>query len=301
MPFDFQLSSKVLPSGRTAHYAAMTGSSEPPFLIGYVTKYGDNFGIYNTVLTNNTIYQHTDFEQTYGFWSRFIFPTAMAESKGSFCCLNTYDRARFTFTFMQFAAHVPNGDFVRYFRRLLALPDAPSYFPKLVLTQGRISYKNQDGSVRSLEDDSTTDGLMNYLNPTLNTVEPQELISAARFVHWANHSTDHRNLQVAEAVDNYRQGMKEYDRRFNLDQVPAHVCQMICDIRHQGRALNDRIAHALDTNKDFNRAFDNLCEIGEANYASRIATVKSSIQSLQVAQAFSFKYDRSKADFVPLP
>lgn len=39
-----------------------------------------------------------------------------------------YERARLTISFVQFAAHVPDGDVVTNFRQLLALPFAPVYF-----------------------------------------------------------------------------------------------------------------------------------------------------------------------------
>jgi len=66
----------------------------------------------------------------------FIEPTARCEGQ-SFITLNTYDRARFTFGFAQFAAHEPDGDFVTWFRDMLGQSEASDYFPDLAVKDGR--------------------------------------------------------------------------------------------------------------------------------------------------------------------
>ncbi len=111
MAYTFNITSSVLPNGRTAYYGKLTNSNETRFMIGYRTKYLDNYGLYNIESRTGLLYKPDDFRTTYGFWADFIYPTAYVESKGSFFCFNTYDRAKFTFGFMQYAAHVPNGDF----------------------------------------------------------------------------------------------------------------------------------------------------------------------------------------------
>ena len=222
----------------------------------------------------------------------------MAESKGSFKCLNTYDRAKFTFTFMQYAVHVPNGDFVIFLKKLLKLPNAASYFPKLVLKNNNIFYQGNNGAQNQLEDNNSTQELMDYFNPTLTEVENQELICSARMVHWAANDPKHRALQVEVAVELFKENMKEYHKRFGLDKVPADVCLMICDIRHQGRSSNDRIANALNTNGDYAKAFANLCTIGNTNYQSRITTVRNTIKALKDRGLFNKKYDAKTGEFV---
>lgn len=298
MAIDFTITSNVLSSGRTTYSAQKNNSQEPKFTIGFRTKYEDNFGLFNTSVTANQVYLPVDYEAEYGFWANFIYPTAMAESGGSFKCLNTYDRAKFTFSFMQYAAHVPNGDFVHFFKKLLALPNAKDYFPKIVLQNDKIFYKNNNGTLSQLENDTSTQALMDYLNPSLNEVENQELICAARFVHWSVNDLQHRQIQVKTAIDLYKKNMEAYHKRFGLDQAPAKVCQLICDIRHQGRGTNDRIANALNTNGNFEKAYQNLCSIGSANYQSRITTVKNTINKLTTQGKFGFKYDASEKDFI---
>ena len=300
MPLDFDISSATLANGRTAYYAKVSGNPEPRFVIGYRTKYLDNFGLFNTSTTASLVYNADLYEAQFGFWAWFMLPTAMAESKGSFYCLNTYDRAKFTFTFMQYAAHVPNGDFVIFLRRLLALPNAADYFPRLALQNNRICYRSDAGVLSPLESDSSTADLMNYLNPTLNDIERQELVCAARFVHWATNDAAHRTLQVETAVEHFKKNMQAYSRRFRLNGAPAKVCLMVADIRHQGRATNDRIALALNTQGNFERAYQNLTLIGNTHYADRIRTLRTQISRLEANGKFRMKYNEQGNAFVPL-
>ena len=297
MAHDFSISSSVLANGRTAYSAKLNNSIEPKFIIGYKTMYEGNYGLFNTSVTEGQVYKPEDYQQ-YGFWAYFIYPTAMAESKGSFKCLNTYDRAKFTFSFMQYAVHVPNGDFVLFLKRLLQLTNARDYFPKLVLKDNTIFYQGSNGALNQLENASSTQALMDYFNPALSEVENQELICAARLVHWATNDPKHRALQVEIAVAHFKNNMKEYHKRFGLDKVPADVCLMVCDIRHQGRGSNDRIANALNTNGDYAKAFSNLCTIGSTNFQSRITTVRNTIKSLKDKGLFSKKYDAKTGEFV---
>ncbi len=291
MPYDFQITSGVLPSGRTVYYAKLTNSTQQKFVVGYSTMYQGNTGLYNTKVTGAPPqYVPSLFENQFDFWAYFIFPTATAESKGLYHCLNTYDRAKFTFSFMQYAAHVPNGDFVKFFKKLLQTPEGQNYFPKLTMQNNRIHYRNSNGTLSQLESDISTEALMNYLNPSLSEVEQQELISSARFVHWASNDELHRKIQVETAIEHFKLNMVEYNRRFNLNNVPAKVCAFICDIRHQGRGTNDRIANAFKTNGAWERAYSNSQTIGHAKDAERIKTVKNTITALQANGTFNKKY-----------
>jgi hypothetical protein len=300
MAIDFSITSAVNPNGRTTYNAQLLNSSESKFSIGSKTKYEGNFGLFNTTITTGQVYKPEDYAKEYGFWAYFIYPTALAESSGSFKCLNTYDRAQFTFSFMQYAAHVPNGDFIKFFKKLLQLPNAADYFPKLVLSNNRIFYKSLNGILSPLENDASSQALMDYLNPTLNDIENQELICASRFVHWATNDSKHRETQVETAIDMYKENMKSYHNRYGLNNAPANVCQMICDIRHQGRAKSDRIALALNTNGNYDKAFSNLCTIGNTNYQTRINTVRNTIKKLTDLGKFTMRYDAGSGEFVKI-
>jgi hypothetical protein len=297
MVHDFKLSSQVLSNGKTEHKARLLSSQQPSFLIGYSTKYINNFGIYNANTISGLDYKAADYVADFGFWATFISPTAKAESNNSFLCLNTYDRAKFTFGFMQYAAHVPDGDFIDFFKKLLKLPEAKQYFPRLAIKNDRIHYiKPNTGTLNQLEDDKSTQALMDYLNPSLSEVDNQELICAARLIHWTTHKAEARELQVSSAIKMYQDNMKSYHNRFGLDNVPAKVCFMICDILHQGRGTNDRIAYAINTNGNYEKAYQNLCTIGQVNYQGRINVLKAEIKKIETA--FNKKYNAKENKFI---
>lgn len=300
MAYDFKIRSTVTEKGKTAYYAKLSGSGGNEFFVGYKTYYKeqDAYGLYNSAQKTDLRYKGADYEAQFGFWAMFIEPTALAESGASFICLNTYDRAYFTFGFMQFAAHVPNGDFVIFLRSLLALANAADYFPRLKLIDGRIFYLADNGAKTQLESDTSTQPLMKYLNPGLSEVEQQELICSARMIHWATNDSAHRKIQVEESIGLYKSNMVKYHKRLGLDGYPAKVCFMVCDILHQGRARYDRIASALDTKGNYEKAYLNLCSIGEVNYADRIATLKKSIKNLEGNGVFKKTYHAATNSFI---
>jgi len=299
MPYDFSLTSEVL-NKQTVQFAQVNGSTQPKFIVGKRTKYGANFGLINTQISPGLVYDPAKSAAEYGFWAYFIHPTSQGESKGSFTCLNTYDTAKFTFSFMQYGAHVPNGDFVRLFKKLLALPNAGEYFSKLLLKDKRIFLNSGSGVLKQLENDTSNQALMDYLNPTLNDVEIQELACSARFVHWATYDPVHRKTQVEAAIEGYKNNMIIYHKRYNLNGVPAKVCQMVCDIRHQGRAKSDAIIKALNTNGNYELAFNNLCSLGVPGFAERVNVVRNTINSLLASGIFNKKYDSAINSFVDM-
>lgn len=290
MTYDFKIRSAVNEKGKTAYFAQRTNSDEKEFFIGFSTKYQERFGLYNATQPAALIYKASDYDAEFGFFAHFIEPTTKVESNSSFICLNTYDRAFFTFGFMQFAVHVPNGDFIKFFKKLLLLPNAKLYFPRLELKDNRIFYISNEGQESQLEFDDTSKKLMEYFNPTTNEVERQELICSARMIHWATHDADHRKLQVNESINLYKNNLPKYHKRFNLNNYPAKVCFMICDILHQGRGSYDRISYALDTTGDYEAAYLNLCSIGEVQYSERIKSLKNQITILENNGVFNKKY-----------
>ena len=275
-------------------YFATAGNVK--FYIGSETVYEGNHGLYNYRLSDGPVYAPENYQDQFGYWAWFIYPTAMCESKGSFHCLNTYDRAAFTFTFMQYAAHVPNGDFVLYLRELLKLPAAKDYFPFLELKNDHVWYiRNQMAS--QLEDANSTSALMKYLNSDSNNIDDQELITAARFVHWAQNSEDHRNIQVTTAISLFKENMKEYDIRFNLDGWPDYVCHAICDILHQGRAKYSLIHNLLVSSDNRETVYTKLVNIGAEHYADRIKTLKSVHKRLRDQGIFGKFYNSANGEF----
>jgi hypothetical protein len=265
------------------------------FFIGRRVPYQGGKGLMNVSATAAQKYNREEFHNTYGLWADFIHPTAMAEG-ALYHTLNTYDRARFTFSFLQFAAHVPNGDFIRYFRSLLRLPLAKEHFPDLRLENGRIARLTNGGLV-ALESDQTTNGLLDYLNPTLNQIEDTEVIQAAKFIHWVQNDPDHRRTQIDIGIALFKANMVEYADRYGLDGRPDTICLLVSDIRHQGRAKSPAIVAALQ-NPDPVRA---LLGLGEPQYHERLVVIRREIEKLVAQGALGGrKYSVADRDFIPV-
>ena len=243
----------------------------PTFLIGVEVPYQDRRGLMNEELTTGQVYDPANYPQ-HDFWAQFIAPTAVCESHGSFHCLNTYDSAAFTFGFLQYGAHVPNGDFVQWFRGLLELHDAADWFPDLVLSNGRVGKETAHG-VLALEDDTSTQALMDFLNPTPNKVDVGEIVNAAKLIGWQSSSSQAVDSQVGSGVRLFQNNMKLYARKYSLDGRPDTQCVVVADIRHQGRASSAEIMTALRASDPL----DALLAVGADQYASRCATLKQEI------------------------
>lgn len=270
MPIHFQIQ-------RTGNDFYCTADAGPRFYVGRRVPYEGNIGLYN-VFGGSPLqklnFAATDFVATHGFWAEFIEPTALCEGR-NFLTLNTYDRAAFTFGFAQFAAHVPNGDFVRYFRQLLGLADAKTYFPNLDLIGGRIT---QTDSGRVLEDDATTAPLMAYLNPDLHEVQDAEVIAAARFIHFTANSAAARDAQVGVMAHTFEGFIKTAHKRLGINGVTADCCCVIADILHHGRGGKMTWPVIQDALRSKN-PFAELIAIGAPKWNERKQTLSKAIKA----------------------
>jgi len=265
----------------------------PKFHIGKRVSYLGNKGLANVKGTPSQKYDRAAYRLTHGYWADFIHPTSVCEG-AFFHTLNSYDRAQFTFSFMQFAAHVPNGDFVVYFRTVLQLPGAADYFPDLRVESGRIVHLTDAGNV-ALETSQTTNPLMQYLNPSMQQVEDTEVIQSARFIHWVQNDSVHRDKMVDIAVSQMRLRMADYAQRYGLDGAADTICLVIADIRHQGRATSSTILNAL--NKP--NPLDALLNVGKENYSNRVATLRREVKKLVDEGTLGKKrYKTESKDFV---
>lgn len=138
---------------------------------------------------------------------------------------------------------------------------------------------------------------MKYLNSDLNTMDDQELISSARFVHWAQNSEAHRNLQVSTAVNWFKNNMKEYAIRFNLDGWQDYICHTICDILHQGRAKYSLITQMLQSSANHETVYSKLVNIGAGAYADRISTLKKTHKQLRDNGTFNKFCNAARGEF----
>ncbi len=263
------------------------------FYIGARVAYDGGKGLIN--LTGKAAYKYdrAAFRGRFGFWADFIHPTAMAEG-GLYHTLNTYDRAHFTFSFLQFAAHVPNGDFVKYLRELLGLPLAVEYFPDITLHEKRVC-KITDTGLHPLESDDSTVALIDYLNPSLKEIEDTEVIQAAKFIHWAQSDPAHRLVQIAIGVANFKEKMFTYAKQYNLDKTGDVTCLLVADIRHQGRAKSPEIVAALKSNNPF----ESLLAIGEPKYHERLLVLRREIKALLLDGTLGrHQYSSAEKDFI---
>jgi hypothetical protein len=244
------------------------------FFVGNRVSFDGGKGLMNVSGTLAQRYDRTAFRDQHGFWADFIHPTAVVEGS-LFHAMNTYDRARFTFSFLQYAAHVPDGDFVLYLRALLELPLAKEYFPDLRVQNGRIVRLSENGLVL-LETGQSTDGLLDYLNPSRQEVEDTEVIQAAKFIHWAQNDPEHRRVQVDIGIAHFKNKMIEYAERYELDGPSDAICLVVADIRHQGRARTPVIVSALQSSDPLNA----LLKIGEPEHHARLLALRQEIGKL---------------------
>ena len=265
----------------------------PKFFVGRRVTYKTNVGLYNVFAGSKLQklnFDAANYGPDFGFWAEFIAPTAGCEGQ-NFLTLNTYDRAAFTFGFGQFAAHVPNGDFVNYFRALLAMPEAQDYFPSLALIDGHIN-KIDGAAPVPIETASSTSKLMAYLNPGLSEIEDPEVIAAAKLIHWTANHREARLAQIRQMIATFKGFMKEATRRGLIDGRSADQCCVIADILHQGRGTWAEIASALRSS----RPFDNLVAIGAPEWDGRKATLRRLIKANPNFAAKHWK--ASSGDFV---
>ncbi len=267
------------------------------FYVGTRVRYEGRRGLKNDHDASSPVYDPAQYANTAGHWAHFIYPTAQAESRSRFSCLNSYDRAGFTFGFLQFAAHVADGDFVKYFRALLQLNERTAYFPDLELQGGRIVQPTANGVVR-LETAASSEALKRYLNPSGAEVENREVLSAARFIHWSRNSQAHRDIQVRCGIDAARGHLRRAQTRMNLDGRSDKVCFVVMDILHQGRGTFNAMKHIIENNNDAT-AYQRLLTIGAENYPERINTIRTHVTKLEADGFFGRrKYSAADNDLV---
>lgn len=270
-----------------------------PFEVGTRVSYGNKktgqrtYGLANdnSQFAKQYLYTAATYAAAHPFWSAFIEPTAMCEGQ-SFITLNTYDRAHFTFGFAQFAAHEPNGDFILWFRDLLRLSDAAKYFPDLELHNGRIC-KVSGSQITPLESDDGTDGLMAYLNPTLDAIEDDEIIAAARFIDWTIQNPGTRDLQVSRMISVAHNLVRAADRRLGLNGKSALLCCIVFDILHQGRGLYSDMQRALLAAKPD----DALLEVGSVNQPERCRNLTAALTPARRAALSARVWNSATHDF----
>ncbi len=274
-------------------YASVDG--EPRFYVGTEVRYGTRRGLMNWANAPGPRYRPEDFEAEHGDWAWYLEPTIRCESRGAFTCLNTYDRARFTFGHLQFAAHTPGDNFVLLLRELLQLSLAPAYFPDLALRDGRVQ-RRKDGGFEPLESAASSERLMAYFNPGEAAVDEVEAERAARMVDWTVRDPAVRELEVSFAVRQQQRKLAHHATRLPLAGLVDKLVLVVLDILHQGRGSYRTLRAALAADDPF----DALLSVGAASYKSRIATLRGAIRDLEEQGRVGLKvYDQAAGGFFP--
>lgn len=233
-----------------------------------------------------------------GSWAQLLDVTVAGEGRGRFTTLNTWDRAAFTFGFLQFAAHVADGDFVRWFRGVLARPEAADYFPALRLVGGHIALAGPGGT-RPLEGPGSSAALMRFLNPNGDRVDADEILNAARLIDWTRRHPATQALQVEIGVEAFRAMLRTAAQLVSIDGESDAVCAVVADIRHQGRggsSVWDDIEQALSAPDKL----DALLRIGADEYPERCRAIGNAVRAKVSAGTLGRAHYRAAlADFVP--
>ncbi len=246
------------------------------------------FGIFQKVsLYSGPRFKATDYENAIDHWAYLLEISGHCESKNHFNVINTYDRAKFTFGFSQMAAHTPNDNLILLFRRLTEHPEFEKYFPELKLINGTLHRVDENGSVTNLETVMNTGPnrarqlqlFMNFLNPLRKNIDEQEVLHAARLIHWSNNDKQMRDMQVAVTNEILQRKMsKVYHKRYDLDGESDIICAVIADIHHQGRASVKRVKIALNSGDRLNALIDI-----NPNFTTRSKDLRDVIKKLQDA------------------
>ncbi len=189
-------------------------------------------------------FRAADYLPSIGSWATLLEVTGACESENHFNLINTYDRAKFTFGFYQLAAHTPRDNLILFFHRLASLPAFKDYFPELEMRGGRLFRVDTAGAATDLEQEFTASNgeqqimlFMNYLNPQRVPIDQQEVLQAARLIHWNEHDPAMRLAQVRTAAEILQKKMSaRYARKLPIDGKSDTICAIVADIFHQGRS-----------------------------------------------------------------
>ncbi|MDB5580974.1 MAG: hypothetical protein JWR80_6150 [Bradyrhizobium sp.] len=281
-----------------------------PLEIGGEATYSGTLGLSNdsgsfgSSLAKQYLFLAKNYRADFPYWADFIEPTAICEGQ-SFLSLNTYDKARFTFGFGQFAAHVANGDFVVWFRAILQMQQADDYFPDLLVQNGRAFQRTAGGQLVQLEDNNGTAKLQTYLNSDPHAVDDAEIVAAARLIHWTINVEAMRSLQVEHMIATAKLHTRAADselkkRAESLDGVPGDLCCIVMDVLHQGRSnvKHEAYKELSDALKQGDR-FEALLSIGANTHAGggRVKNLREALVTRRAGLAKK-SWSSAKSDFV---
>ncbi|MCC8361894.1 hypothetical protein LK996_02190 [Lysobacter sp. A6] len=293
--------------GKTQWLATIDRGAE--YLVGTAAKYGTRKGLSKSTGTKR--YAPADHADRIGAEvADLLGIIALGESNLTFDCINSYDRAAFTFGFFQLAAHTPNDNLILLFRKLVA--DHAGFrkqFPELAVKDGRLWRTLPGGALFNLErpvprfdgaDEHNLKDFMAWLNPDPAKVDDVELDRAARMVWLANNDDAFNAIQVDVARHITMSKLREYyDRKLELDGVNGLVCAAICDILHQGRGTFRAMKPIVHGNASVADKCKALSRIGEADYPQRCKTLRLALQRAKDGALAKSVFERASGVFRP--
>ena len=137
---------------------------------------------------------------------------------------------------------------------------------------------------------------MHYLNPNGQDVDNQELLHAARLIHWANSEPSMRDAQVKTAVNILSEKViQRYHRWYGLAGKSDLIVTLICDIHHQGRASRSTVQNALDQSN----AVTALLRVNHAQWRDRNERLEQVTQMMVDAGKLGQRvYDPANNEFI---
>ncbi|VBP13340.1 hypothetical protein [Burkholderia pseudomallei] len=182
-------------------------------------------------------YSAQDFPQ-FGHWADLIACSVQLEGLGAFEALNTWDHVNFTFGLIQFTAQAYGADLHELLRRAFKnLPQQAGWlFPELKLLgndfHGRDPATGDWRPLTNAEDKQNIE-LRGFLKPVKTEITRDEVLFAARLIHWTRAEPKMRALMVEMAVERAKANMRDVEDL--LDGMDIAVCAAVFDIRLQGR------------------------------------------------------------------
>lgn len=121
---------------------------------------------------------------------------------------------------------------------------------------------------------------MNYLNPARKQIDPQEVLHAARLIHWSVADPAMRRTQVHVAAEILQSKMaRRYAPRLGLDGRSDTICAIVADIFHQGRSDFATVKAILASSQPV----EALLTLNDAKYSSRNKRLRRAIDKLTAA------------------
>jgi hypothetical protein len=218
------------------------------FSVGTDVPYGKRRGL--ALAGGTPYYAGADYvgDAKIDHWAYVIEPTALVEGAGSFAALNTYDRASFTFGFVQFSARNYGANFHQLLLDLFAdaATKAATYLQG-IRVKGKEVY-GVDGNGKEIQltfaDRSENDELRRYLKPDSAKVTDAEIAFGARFVYWSRFFLPSHEHQVRRAVTDLKKKIHALGKEV-LDGKSDRVFVWLADMYNHGAPPKADVLAAL--------------------------------------------------------